>query len=69
MKVRGFEWTTEGQIIAALVLRLGGKVELTTKELCEAEGLMINHSMSIEGVMELEATLPTGSILEADVIA
>lgn len=59
-KVRGFEWTREGQIIAALVLRLGGEVELTIKELCAAEGLIIGSSLDAEGVLRLEATLPTG---------
>ena len=59
-KVRGFEWTREGQIIAAMVLRLGGEVELTIKELCAAEGLIIGSSLDAEGVLRLEATFPTG---------
>jgi hypothetical protein len=42
--IQGGKWTTEGRIIAALIVRLGGKVELSASELLLVEGLVMTDN-------------------------
>lgn len=53
MKIQGKEWTQEGRIIAALINRLGGKVELSIFEINNVEGLIMSNNDL--GNIELEA--------------
>ena len=65
--VRGLPMTRASYIIAALVFRLGGKVELTKTELEVAEGVLMVKSEN-DGLIIEANTDPIHGALDASII-
>jgi len=64
--IHGFPMTTPAVLLAAMVIRLGGRVELTQTELEAAQGLMLTPGTA--GIVVEANTDPLHGILNAKTI-
>jgi hypothetical protein len=64
--IHGFPMTTPAILLAAMVIRLGGRVELTQTELLTAQGLMLTPGTS--GIVLEANTDPIHGVLNADTL-